>query len=113
MNDGDCPITSLADAAAWGTSIRGTRSWIATLLVRVIHRFQIGMTETHHCPRCDSPAERLAGLGAPVTTVACARAHVPNAMKEYAVARATESVPAACRASVRASARPEPARRWS
>ena len=108
MNDGDCPITSLADAAAWGASIRRTKSWIATPLVRVVHR-----GETHDCSRCGSRTERLAGPGAPAGAVACAQAHVPNAMKEYAVERATESVPTAFRASMRASARPDPARRWS
>jgi len=66
MNDGDCPDHVAGRHGCVGTSIRGTRSWLATPLVRVIHRFQIGMAGTHHCPRCDSPTERLAGLGAPV-----------------------------------------------
>ena len=59
MNDGDCPITSLVDAAALGTSMPGRRSWIAAPVVRVIHRFQLGMAETHDRPRCDRPTERL------------------------------------------------------
>lgn len=114
MNDGDCPITSLADAAAVRTSMRGMRSWIATPLVGVIHRFQLGMAKTHDRLQCGKPAEAAShGLASPVTRVACVQVHVPNAMKEYAVERAMESVPTACRASMRASARPDPARRWS
>jgi hypothetical protein len=111
MNDRDCPDTSLAGAAAVGDEHARQKIVDRYTAVRVMHRLQLAMAETHDRPRCASPTERLAGLGAPVTTVACAQAHVPNAIKEYAVERATESVPTACRASMRASARPDPARR--
>jgi hypothetical protein len=59
MNDGNCPITSLADAPALGAGMQGMRSWIATPLVRLIHRFRLGMAETHDRSRLDSLTERL------------------------------------------------------
>lgn len=58
MNDGNCPTTSPADAAALGAGMRG-EIVDATPLVRLIHRFRLGMAETHDRSRLDSLTERL------------------------------------------------------